>query len=577
MKRTILILLLPLFPVTAWGQYVRGNLLSRSVPVSSTGTVISHDQNFMPSGATVPIVNASSFPGPDIGAQINNAVSYCVRLGEVCTVEVNSGGTISTSPDLPIGFGLRFNPQAQYNLSTHWVMSHRGVTYLFNGAHFNYTLADGQPAFYIGKQISGTVSVAGTAVTWLSGPQFNDVDVGDTIEVDSGSFGPLAGNVASVNSPTSVTLTAGLGRNIASVREAFYMDASNAIGTYNGRNVAIYDLSVNDFPATAADTGLEVELADGVAIYNFTGNNFTNGSCVKLMGAVAGNYYGTHCNNDANGILIDQNVAGGFWISTSNANRFFGLDLDSSPSSTGNALVVNGSYGNYFFGLHAEGNVNHTGIILEQLAALGYPGTLIQATDNTLQISDIERNGDNTSGATDVSLLNASSMNLIFGGVFISTYTGGGAGLGAQTGVSIASTATGNVLRDTSFVGSYGTSYTFGGGTNGFVDGVSTVGTVNNPSVVVSGTGATFPAITSAGHFNQAATADFAGSCAMSSSTSCTITLNAAFTGTPLCEVTAQGNTAIAGACSVSGTTVTITAGSSNSLTWGALLIGNPN
>jgi hypothetical protein len=41
--------------------------------------------------------------------------------------------------------------------------------------------------------------------------------------------------------------------------------------------------------------------------------------------------------------------------------------------------------------------------------------------------------------------------------------------------------------------------------------------------------------------------------------------------------VTAQSAPAVAAACSVSGTTVTITAASSNSLTWGAVLIGNPN
>jgi hypothetical protein len=79
------------------------------------------------------------------------------------------------------------------------------------------------------------------------------------------------------------------------------------------------------------------------------------------------------------------------------------------------------------------------------------------------------------------------------------------------------------------------------------------------------------------GHLNQTATASFAGSCSMSSGTTCTITLGAAFTSTPLCFVTPQGTTAAYAACSVSGTTVTITASASNSLTWGALVVGNPN
>jgi hypothetical protein len=78
-------------------------------------------------------------------------------------------------------------------------------------------------------------------------------------------------------------------------------------------------------------------------------------------------------------------------------------------------------------------------------------------------------------------------------------------------------------------------------------------------------------------HANQLATNSFAGTCAMTSATSCTWSLTVAYTSTPICIANVQGTTAIAGACSVSGTMVTITAASSNSQTWGAVLIGNPN
>jgi hypothetical protein len=78
-------------------------------------------------------------------------------------------------------------------------------------------------------------------------------------------------------------------------------------------------------------------------------------------------------------------------------------------------------------------------------------------------------------------------------------------------------------------------------------------------------------------HLNQSTAGKFAGTCTMSSATSCTITLSSPYTSTPGCVVTVQGATAIAGACSVSGTTVTITAASSNSATWAAMLFGNPN
>lgn len=87
----------------------------------------------------------------------------------------------------------------------------------------------------------------------------------------------------------------------------------------------------------------------------------------------------------------------------------------------------------------------------------------------------------------------------------------------------------------------------------------------------ITGAGAFTPA-----KINQEATNNFAGTCAMAAGTSCTATLTASFTS-PICQVTPQGTSAIAGACSVSGTTVTITAASSNSLTWAYFVVGNPN
>jgi hypothetical protein len=82
------------------------------------------------------------------------------------------------------------------------------------------------------------------------------------------------------------------------------------------------------------------------------------------------------------------------------------------------------------------------------------------------------------------------------------------------------------------------------------------------------------------GHLNQNAHGNWAGKCSMSGGTSCTFSLGTAYHSTPLCivsPVAAASASVVAGACSVSGTTVTITAAASNSLTWNAVLIGNPN
>ena len=78
-------------------------------------------------------------------------------------------------------------------------------------------------------------------------------------------------------------------------------------------------------------------------------------------------------------------------------------------------------------------------------------------------------------------------------------------------------------------------------------------------------------------HLNQFSTGQFAGTCTMQNATTCTITVAARYTSTPGCVVTVQGSSPIAGACSVTGTTVTVTAASNNSATWAAMLFGNPN
>jgi hypothetical protein len=78
---------------------------------------------------------------------------------------------------------------------------------------------------------------------------------------------------------------------------------------------------------------------------------------------------------------------------------------------------------------------------------------------------------------------------------------------------------------------------------------------------------------------NQTASNSFAGSCTMSSGTTCTFTATATFTNYLAFASIDHASTPTANVakCSISGTTVTITAALSNSLTWDCLLIGNPS
>jgi hypothetical protein len=72
------------------------------------------------------------------------------------------------------------------------------------------------------------------------------------------------------------------------------------------------------------------------------------------------------------------------------------------------------------------------------------------------------------------------------------------------------------------------------------------------------------------------------GSCTMTAASTCTFSVSSAFTSTPLTFASIDAAsvvpaTANSAKCSISGTTVTITAGISNSLTWDCLLVGSPN
>jgi hypothetical protein len=72
------------------------------------------------------------------------------------------------------------------------------------------------------------------------------------------------------------------------------------------------------------------------------------------------------------------------------------------------------------------------------------------------------------------------------------------------------------------------------------------------------------------------------GTCSMSAGTTCTFSIGNSFSTSPTCQVSIDQASSPPGAgisakCSASGTTVTVTAGTSNSLTWDGLVIGNPN
>jgi hypothetical protein len=150
-------------------------------------------------------------------------------------------------------------------------------------------------------------------------------------------------------------------------------------------------------------------------------------------------------------------------------------------------------------------------------------------------------------------------MGTFFGN---STYVGGNVGVLPTTGTYLTNRIS----------GSQGQIFAYNYAGSGTLDPIQ----IQGSAITLTGPVAASSTL-SATHINQPSSNNHAGTCTMSSSTSCTWTLASAYTSTPICVASVQGVTAIAVACSVSGTAVTITAASSNSQTWGAVLVGNPN
>jgi hypothetical protein len=441
------------------------------------------------------VISADSMTGGDIGAKINNAVVKCQALGFAnCTITVQQSGVISTPPVIPQHYTLVFSPAGQYTLSTHWVMNHRDTRYNFNGAIITYTLNDGLAAIYVGKGITGVASSSGTTVTRVSGATFSTVDVGDQIAIDSGSFSPAAGNVQTVSS-NSITTTGSMG-SLSSKNFAVSMYAYPA--ALGGNGVTIRDLFLIDGTGTGTNMGLQVELAS-VEVYGYTASNFAAGRCLVVSGSVSGNYYGLHCNQDASGIVLDQNSIGGFWISTANDNRFFGPNITSCTTTGGHGTLILGGSQNQFYGLHEEGCQAHIVNQVQQVAALGYAGTQIQSYGNIFHVSDAERNGDNSAGAAEFSLLDSTQGTVIDGGPVTTVYTGSGSGLGTQYGILGASTTSQTHISDMVFLGPYSKSYSILGSGNCSATNVTPIGTtacsgyVRQPSgpITISGQGST--------------------------------------------------------------------------------------
>lgn len=314
--------------------------------------------------------------GSDVGAWINAAVALWKKnvSSTPCRIAVTAPGTISTAPNIALGCQLDF--YASMTLSVSWPIYHHGVIIDFHGNKLvaNTTVS---PAIDIGKASAfvstpGTVNTNGVTVTWVSGPDFSDLDLGDQIAIGSRGY-----NIARINSSKSLTLVASAGSQTGATYIAV-MDPENAISNNPTilpvvlKNLVIIDgTTTYDAIRVTATSNLELDHPHFYGPF---------GCSLRMRGAITANVLGLISSGQQNGVFLDSFSSGGFF-SGSNSNRFTGIDIANSASAGTNAIATwKASSGNSFTGLRLEGNANNV-VVSERGGGELY------------QFSDYERNG----------------------------------------------------------------------------------------------------------------------------------------------------------------------------------------
>lgn len=291
----------------------------------------------------------SQFAGADLGAQINAAIAFGVANG-IFNYVIDIAGTITTPVvGFPLGSSVNFTC-GNITLAAPFPINHRGCTFNFNSCQVISSLNSGSGAIVVGKNLSGVVNTTGSTVNWVSGSTFETFDTGDEIAINGGLF-----NIASVASPTQLTVLGSVGTNTAVSMGQGNMGLSADLGTFSN-SVAIRDLNLV-YVSGSVSTGFLIQNVTNPLLENVAVLGFTNG--VKSLGMLTANFESVKINVCKNALLLDQSVVAGVTV-TSNFNKFSNLQVFASTSGGNPLLVQNGSSANIFISGDFESNQGAT-------------------------------------------------------------------------------------------------------------------------------------------------------------------------------------------------------------------------
>jgi hypothetical protein len=484
--------------------------------------------------------------GSDIGAWVNAAASQCASTGQCLIVIPPSPQLTITTPIVFVEHETLRCPMTSQIDSTKGSNSSSQLYYNGSGTAITMNLAGGR--------LEGCDILLGPSVTYgvLMGGNSNYIR-------DAGIRGGGTGTILAYVSGAHGGVGIGEDQHIEKSRISDF--TGTGIACDNSNDTFLTDVTMYAQASNSTSIGFLADSAcSGVVISNLVNGYGKYG--MKIQHTLGGNYptFMFARNYEADTMTSD---CIDFDSSLGSANLDYTL-LDPWAAACGaNGIHISGGSGLRFTG--GKIRVNRlNGFLIDSTSPVG-----IFIDHNLIE----GNNQSNTSGDSGI-LVTAHFNTLSVTGNVIQNYpeVGGNQAYALSTsadidGLIFAENFCANNVTGCANVSSVSsTKLTYFGNLN-LVSGVNQQ-SGNMPVTALFG-------------ITQPAANTFAGKCSMSTGTTCTFTSTATFTNyvtfASIDQASTPPSTAISAKCAISGTTVTITAGASNSLTWDCVLVGNPN
>ena len=168
-------------------------------------------------------VEAEWYVGADNASKINAAFAYPIQFNDGYinlireNVRLSTEGGFAVSPNVPVGCRLDVYATQTMTGTGNWLYQHHGALVDFHGYSLNCSVTGGTcvkmgKASVYGITLVNITSASHSIVTWVSGPDFTDIDYADMLVING-----IAYNMLTKDSNTQITLGVNAGAQTGSV------------------------------------------------------------------------------------------------------------------------------------------------------------------------------------------------------------------------------------------------------------------------------------------------------------------------------------------------------------------------